>query len=71
MIAVFAFNKPQYNSLNLLPRNEFRLIKNVDSIRGERFTGIILLDGWSENKLPCDAYDSIKKRQPELFDSDR
>lgn len=68
MIAVFSRYQKDFTDLNPTPREMFVSIKSTESIRGRKFTGIIRMYGWYNNKLVCDAYDELKKQQPELFD---
>ena len=58
-----------YINLHFTTKQMYRIIRNLDSVCGIRFTGVMILDDWYINKDLHDAYDSLKIRQPELFTS--
>lgn len=71
MIAVFAKNLESFerlrNDLEMLPKEEFRYIREEENLVGIKFTGVIKGNQWYENNLAREAYDYLHIRQPELF----
>jgi len=66
MIAIFSKAK-DFDGLRCMPANNFRRIKDSNSIMGVRFTGIICVNGFYEDKNISEAYEKLYQRQPELF----
>lgn len=65
-IAVFGSKESNYTKLS--PPEMFRHIRGIQSIRGERFAGIILFGSpyeWSNDVH--NAFKELLMRQPELF----
>ena len=66
MIAIFGQQR-DISNIRCMPSNNFKIIRDVNSVRGIKFTGIITLDGFYLITNIKDAYDELYKRQPELF----
>jgi len=67
MIAVFAPTN-SFRRGQLRPEKMFKIIRDVQSIRGVYFTGIIVMPGWYHESVGRqDAYSELEIRQPELF----
>ena len=66
MIAVFS-KQIQFESLSKSPENMFVWIKNIESIRGRTFTGVICMFDWHNDPGRCFAMHELEKLQPELF----
>lgn len=68
MIAVFCRYKRDFESLNTTPTKMFRRIRNINDVRGVKFTGIIKLADWyNAGHYISEAHDLLRSRQPELF----
>lgn len=68
MVAVFCRSEIDYIRLNLTPKRMFKRIRDVDSIRGIMFLGVIHYADWyNSNKNVLNAYDELQIKQPELF----
>ncbi len=68
MIAVFTKSQKDFIELNPTPIHEFKRIKNIDDIVGLKFSGVIRIFNWYDcDKGILDAYEALKRRQPELF----
>ncbi len=64
MIAVFALNM---NYIRFTPSKNFKIIRNLSSIRGYNFSGVITITDWYHSDNLCEAYEILKLRQPEIF----
>jgi hypothetical protein len=68
MIAVFADKVPYLDrNMVFLPKKNFKRIINDGSIKGYRFTGLILIHGWDRNEKLRELMEYLKISQPELF----
>lgn len=69
MIAVFTRYERDYNELEMTPKKMFIRVKNINDIRGRKFSGIIRAHDWYRGERDIlDAYDHLRVRQPEIFD---
>ena len=72
MIAVFCENERAFKDLMPTPKKMFRAIRNINDIRGFKFTGVIVEDRfWFQKRSDVfirEAYDFLMHTQPELFD---
>lgn len=67
MIAVFASNHKHLQDIDPIPKEMFVRIRGIQDIRGRRFTGVIFIRGWYEDRSLREARDYIEEIQPELF----
>lgn len=69
MIAVFTRYENMFRrNFTFYPVNKFLRIKSTRDIAGRHFDAVILYADWYESELNImDAYDTLKQRQPELF----
>jgi hypothetical protein len=67
MIAVFG-SAQEFSIIKCLPRKKYILIRDIESIRGVRWEGVMLLPGWYQKKRLCEAMEALEIRQPELFE---
>lgn len=68
MIAVFCLYQRDFEELAPTPRKMFKCVKNINDIRGIKFTGIIRNYNWYRGgKEMMEAYYDLQIRQPELF----
>ena len=67
MIAVLTPMIREFKEIGFHPQNQFIPVTTVDHVMGRRFTGVICLYGWHRNNDTRKAYESLLRRQPELF----
>lgn len=68
MVAIFTGHIQDFNRGMMSGKNEIKVIRNVNDIRGMKFTSIIRLTNWYEDKNKVEANEYLKIRQPELFE---
>ena len=69
MVAVFTRYERDFRALGLTPKKMFVRVKNVNSVRGRKFSGIIRVRDWYMGEIQIlEAYDHLRVRQPEIFD---
>ena len=67
MVAVFTKYPKDFQRGRMSGDNDIKIIRNVDSIRGIRFTSVMELNNWYDNQDLDQAYKALEIRQPELF----
>ena len=68
MIAVFTRYERDFKEMELTPKNMFVRIRNINSVRGCKFYGIIRTHDWYKAEYDIlQAYDYLRVRQPEIF----
>lgn len=69
MVLIFAETTRQVKAeMKFSPFKNFRIVKDVNCIRGQTFTGVIMMYGWWKNESIQRAKESLEYRQPELFE---
>lgn len=66
MIAIFSTAK-EFSILKLKPKEMFINIHSPIDIMGRTFTGAIFIYSWYDSPKRGEAFDLLKKIQPELF----
>jgi hypothetical protein len=69
MIAVFTETDRDFNESSYSPISLFKRIRSERDIIGIKFTGLIVSRHWIANNDSLVAYESLKLRQPELFEA--
>ncbi len=66
MIAVFCHNQRQFDELHVNPKSQFKRILTKRDIDGCKFTGMIRIGAFYNNKTVVEAYDEFQRRFPNL-----
>lgn len=66
MIAIFA-PLLEVQHMFLTPEKNFKVVRNLNDVRGKVFTGVIMYYGWYNEDSLVKAHSALRESQPELF----
>lgn len=68
MIAVFCQHREDFEYINLIPKDQFKIIRHKEDLIGMKFSAVLKLHNWwIFNKEVTEAYEYLEMCQPELF----
>ncbi len=68
MIAIFTGHIQYFNRGRMSGEKNIKVIRNINDIRGIKFTSVVELTDWYEDKNKMVAHECLRERQPELFE---
>ena len=68
-IAIFVRTDIDYKYLEVFPKDLFIRIRRLEDTRGRTFSAIVRYDDWYRDSKLVEAYHSLCKRQPELYEN--